>query len=170
MDITQQRAAPRPRPTRLVAKAAGRPVWGMAWHGIMLFPASLGRLASGLARGQWRIALRGLCGTALGAVGWFITVITGLAALNGFLYPLLDAHDYQHSWGGPTLIGAWAAHAALAVPLILATAWALRGLATLDTYNQQMLSGVVRRWWPVPLSLAVVFGAVQFVQAWVSQR
>ncbi|WP_053728894.1 hypothetical protein [Streptomyces sp. WM6378] len=83
---------------------------------------------------------------------------------------MLDTHEYRHSWGGPTLIGAWAVHAALAVPLVLAAAWALRGLATLDVYNQQELSGAKRRWWPVPLSLVVVFGVAQLVQAWVSQR
>ncbi|MGW2817870.1 hypothetical protein [Streptomyces sp. NPDC001415] len=173
MNITQQHTAPtrpRPVPARLVFRAGGKPVWAAAWHGITLFPFSLGRLVRGLVRGQWRTALRGLCGTALGAGGWFIAVITGMAALNGALYPLVDAHDYQHSWGGPTLMGAWAAHAVLAVPLVLATAWALRGLAALDTYNQQELSGAQRRWWPVPLSLAVTFGVAQLVQAWASQR
>jgi hypothetical protein len=53
-------------------------------------------------------------------------VATGLVWLplvpNGILYPLFDSANLNHSWGGPTLAGAWAVHLALGLALLLAVA------------------------------------------------
>lgn len=50
---------------------------------------------------------------------------------------LHDAHpwasDYYRAWGGPTLAGAWAVHAGLALVVVFpALAWAIRGLVRLQ--------------------------------------
>jgi hypothetical protein len=54
-------------------------------------------------------------------------VVTGAAwfplSVSGIFYPVLDAGDLQNSWGGPTLIGAWVTHLALAAALLLAVAF-----------------------------------------------
>jgi hypothetical protein len=51
-------------------------------------------------------------------------VVTGLAWVplipDGIFYPLFDSANLNHSWGGPTLAGAWAAHLALGLALLLA--------------------------------------------------
>jgi hypothetical protein len=53
-------------------------------------------------------------------------VATGLVWLplvpNGILYPLFDSANLNHSWGGPTLAGAWAVHLALGLALLLVVA------------------------------------------------
>ena|SRR5262245_23126871 len=41
---------------------------------------------------------------------------------NGILYPVFDRANLDHSWGGPTLIGAWAVHLALGVGVLLLVA------------------------------------------------
>jgi hypothetical protein len=38
---------------------------------------------------------------------------------SGILYPLFDAGNLHNSWGGPTLAGAWAAHFALGIGVLL---------------------------------------------------
>jgi len=53
-------------------------------------------------------------------------VATGLVWLplvpNGILYPIFDSANLNHSWGGPTLAGAWAVHLAFGLALLLAVA------------------------------------------------
>jgi thiosulfate reductase cytochrome b subunit len=53
-------------------------------------------------------------------------VVTGLVWLplvpNGILYPIFDSANLNHSWGGPTLAGAWAVHLAFGLALLLAVA------------------------------------------------
>jgi hypothetical protein len=53
-------------------------------------------------------------------------VVTGLVWLplipNGIFYPLFDSANLSHSWGGPTLAGAWAVHLAIGLGLLLAVA------------------------------------------------
>jgi len=43
-----------------------------------------------------------------------------IVLLRGVLYPALGSSDLEHSWGGPTLIGAWAVHLVIGVVLLLA--------------------------------------------------
>ncbi|MER6028240.1 hypothetical protein [Streptomyces sp. NPDC001851] len=106
---------------------------------------------------------------ALGLFGWTVALLAGQGLVNGLLYPVVDAHDYQHSWGGPTLVGAWLVHAAGAVALGVAALLVLRGVAAVDRANEQSLSGGRRRWWPVPLSAVLAVGAVLLAGAWLHQ-
>ena len=54
-------------------------------------------------------------------------VVTGVVwfplLVSGIFYPVFDAGNLQNSWGGPTLVGAWGTHLALAFGLLLAVAF-----------------------------------------------
>jgi hypothetical protein len=56
-------------------------------------------------------------------------VLTGLLwliiVLRGVLYPVTGADDLKDSWGGPTLVGAWAAHLGLGIVILLAVSFVL---------------------------------------------
>jgi hypothetical protein len=49
-------------------------------------------------------------------------VIWAFLLPNGVLYPIFDSANLNHSWGGPTLAGAWAVHFALGVGVLLVVA------------------------------------------------
>ncbi|MFD3514463.1 sensor domain-containing protein [Streptomyces sp. NPDC058657] len=53
-----------------------------------------------------------------------------LVALN-LGYPLRVDNDFARSWGGPTLAGAWAVHAAGGVVFLLLMPWVVKGLSAL---------------------------------------
>jgi len=54
-------------------------------------------------------------------------VVTGVVwfplLVSGIFYPVFDAGNLQGSWGGPTLVGAWLTHLALALGLLMAVAF-----------------------------------------------
>jgi len=54
---------------------------------------------------------------AVTGVVWFFLLHSGI------FYPVFDAGNLQNSWGGPTLVGAWVTHLALALGLLLAVAF-----------------------------------------------
>ncbi len=135
----------------------------------MLLPGSAARLLRTVSRGRFADASTALLGMGLGLVAWLIILISTQATVNGAFYPLLDAHDYENSWGGPTLVGAWAAHAALAVPVLVAAVWLLRGLVVLGSHDEELATRSTGRWWHRPLALLLaIAGAVLFV-AWLNQ-
>ncbi|MFD9220283.1 hypothetical protein ACFWDI_09775 [Streptomyces sp. NPDC060064] len=167
MEITQQSL--RRSAGSFVATTLGRPGRSWVWRGITLLPVSATRFMRAVSRGRLADAPTALLGTGLGLLAWFIILISTQAAVNGALYPLLDAHDYQNSWGGPTLAGAWAAHAALAVPILVAAVWLLRGLVVLGSDDQEPSTGSRSHWWSRPLALLLAAaGAVLFV-GWINQ-
>jgi hypothetical protein len=58
--------------------------------------------------------------------GWFIVVLN-------FGFPLRVDNDPAHSWGGPTMAGAWAVHAiAGGVTFLLLTPWLAKGFCALQ--------------------------------------
>lgn len=135
----------------------------------MLLPVALARLVAGVWTRQGPLVLRGGCGLALGLFGLAVTFLAGQATGNGLLYPLVDDHDYQHSWGGPTLLGAWAVHALLAVPVVLVALGALRGVTLADRALIREVPGERGPWWPIPLAGALGLLAVLLVNAWLHQ-
>ncbi|MEU6481089.1 hypothetical protein ABZ858_30310 [Streptomyces sp. NPDC047017] len=131
-----------------------------AGRGILVLPASLARLPTD--------AVRGCTGIGLGLFGWAITTLAVQGLINATLYPLVDAHDYQHSWGGPTLAGAWLAHIAVALPCELAALGILRGLTAADQASKPTPSRQ-RPWWPPVLSVAAVLMTVVLLYTWWQQ-
>jgi len=169
MDTTRRHEAHRITPASVVGSLVGASAWAAAGKGLLLLPASVKRLAVGIRQSRGADAARGGCGIVLGLFGWAVALLAAQGLFNGLLYPLVDAHDYQHSWGGPTLVGAWVVHAAVAVPVAVAALAVLRGMAAVDRANEQSLSGRRRRWWPIPLSALVAVGLVLFFTSWLHQ-
>ncbi|MFH8568297.1 hypothetical protein [Streptomyces sp. NPDC017993] len=167
MERTQQ--SPGTPAREFVAKTVGRPGLATVGRGITLLPVSAGRFLRELSRGRFADALSALPAVGLGLVAWFIVLISAQAAVNGALYPLVDAHDYRHSWGGPTLAGAWAAHAALAVPVVVAAVWLLRVLVALGSHDQPASAGSPPRRRHLPLSLLLVAAGAVLLVAWLHQ-
>jgi hypothetical protein len=66
-----------------------------------------------------------------------------LGVLLNLAYPLRPGtlDTYQHSWGGPTLAGAWAVHAAGGLVFLLVTPWAVRATTRLQGGLVQRLLG-----------------------------
>ncbi|WNM41733.1 hypothetical protein RMN56_10495 [Micromonospora halotolerans] len=111
---------------------------------VVAVPRALGAL-DGAARRPGR--LRGL-GRALLALPVAVAstaltaVLAYLVLINVLAYPIrpwlglgeqIGTAWYAHAWGGPTLAGAWATHAALVLLLVVPPmVWAVRGLTALQ--------------------------------------
>ncbi|WP_246096056.1 hypothetical protein [Streptomyces botrytidirepellens] len=98
-----------------------------------------------------------------------MALLAGQALFNALLYPLVDAHDYQRSWGGPTLVGAWLVHAAVAVPVVVAALGVLRGTVAADRAHERLVSVGRRPAWPILLSAVVAVGSALLLNAWLHQ-
>jgi hypothetical protein len=184
--------SPPPRAWRALA-AAGR---GSAYC-LMLLPAAAIALTAvvagraGTAAGWWlklrerilgaspqRPIRRVRGGAVLGHA--LLSALLGVAALvplgvellmllRGLLYGLVDRGPYDHSWGGPSLAGAWLAHFAVGVPFTVVAALALVGLAAVHQRLTAALAGQRRAPWLVPVALLAPLPAVVFFIAWLHQ-
>ena len=168
VDIRRQ-GTHRPDRLPLVTRFLGASAWREAAKGSVLLPVALRRLVVGVREHRGTLVLRAGCSAALGLFGFAVTLLAGQAAGNGLLYPLIDAHDYQHSWGGPTLLGAWAVHALVAVPVVLAALGALRGVTAADRALARPMPLGRRRWWLMPLAGLLGMLAVLLLNAWLHQ-
>lgn len=174
MEITQKPRHPSVSSVVATTSSAVSTTLGQAgrswvWRGLRLSPVSAVRFVRAVSRRRYATASVALLDVGLGLVAWLIILAGTQVALNGALYPLLDAHDYQHSWGGPTLVGAWAVHAALAVPTVLGVIWLVRGLVVLSSHDQERSAAPRPHWWSRPLAvLLIAAGAALFV-GWIHQ-
>jgi hypothetical protein len=68
-----------------------------------------------------------------------------LVPLN-LAYPLRPGtiDSYQHAWGGPTLAGAWAVHAAGGLVFLFAAPWIVKGVTWLQGRRMRRLLGAGR--------------------------
>jgi hypothetical protein len=66
-----------------------------------------------------------------------------LGVVLNLAYPLRPGtmDSYQHSWGGPTLAGAWAVHAVGGLGFLLVTPWVVRAATRLQGGLVQRLLG-----------------------------
>jgi hypothetical protein len=83
---------------------------------------------------RWgRLTTHSLLTSMIGALCWVLVALAGPnTARNVLLYPITDGDDVARAWGGPTIAGAWAVHAALALLLLPVGLWLLRGLTGLQ--------------------------------------
>lgn len=145
--LTPWRVAYRPETLRRLA-------WSIVAvpHAVVALPNALRRpdRARGLARALLALPVA-LAGSALTGTLAFLVLINvlaypfrpwlGLGQSNGDIW----ADRYADSWGGPTLAGAWATHAALILLLVVPPmAWAVRGLTTLQWRLTRPASRTVR--------------------------
>jgi hypothetical protein len=79
---------------------------------------------------RWgRVVLHALLTAMIGALCWLLAALAGPNTVrNVLLYPITDGDDVATAWGGPTLAGAWAVHAAGALLLLPLELWLLRAL------------------------------------------
>ncbi|MEV5834680.1 hypothetical protein [Nocardia sp. NPDC052112] len=105
----------------------------------------------------------------LGVLTWFLAFLAAIAAVRGIGYPLIADNDLEHSWGGPTLAGAWAVHALLGVGLLPAWGLVLAGLGAVQVRLTRRLLGRYGPWWPIPVSLLLAAGGVLLFIAWLRQ-
>ena len=108
-----------------------------------------GRLLGGPPPGRARVP--GSVGYALlslplGVLGLWLAFLLVPNTIRNLLYGVFPEGDYSHAWGGPTLAGAWAVHAAGALALVPVGLWLLRGLTALQRRLADALLG------PAPLS------------------
>jgi len=83
---------------------------------------------------------------------------------------VVDHGPYDHSWGGPSLAGAWLAHAAVSLPFAAAALGLLWLVAELDTrLGAHLLRGERPRAWVWPTALLACAGGALFVVAWIHQ-
>ncbi|MGQ4615777.1 hypothetical protein [Nocardia sp. R7R-8] len=100
----------------------------------------------------------------VGLLAWFLAFLAVLGAFRGVCYPLVARDDFENSWGGPTLAGAWAVHAALGLGLLPAWLLLLAGLGALQLWLTRGLLGRNGPRWPVPVAVAMIAGgALLFV-------
>jgi hypothetical protein len=110
-------------------------------------------LAPPPGRDRWhRVITHALLTSMIGVLCWVLVALAGPNTVrNVLLYPITDDSDVARAWGGPTLAGAWAVHAALALLLLPVELWMLRGLSGLQgrlTARLLGISGYEQDLWP----------------------
>jgi hypothetical protein len=72
-----------------------------------------------------------------------LTVYLWLLVPANLAYPLRPGtmDSYQHSWGGPSLAGAWAVHAAVGVVFLFVTPWIVKAITWLQGRLARRLLG-----------------------------
>jgi hypothetical protein len=109
-----------------------------------------------------------------------ISLLLGAAALvplgvelafvaRGVLYGLVDHGPYNHSWGGPSRAGAWAAHFLISLPMAAAGVLVLIGIAAVHQRLAPVLAGRRPARWVIPAALAIPVPAVALFIAWLHQ-
>jgi hypothetical protein len=75
-----------------------------------------------------------------------LTLYLWLLVPANLAYPLRPGtmDSYQHSWGGPSLAGAWAVHAAGGVLFLFATPWMIKAVTWLQGRLARRLLGAGR--------------------------
>ncbi|MFE3517728.1 NUDIX hydrolase [Streptomyces sp. NPDC059166] len=148
----------------LVMAAAGRGGFARALLGAG--PAA----GSGTPRpGGTRTAAHAGATALLGVLSLLLTgvLLTGVA--RGPFYGLVEHGPYEHSWGGPGRTGAWVAHFAVSVPVVLAAMAALYGVAGLQCRLTAPLRGERRGRWVVPAVLVCCAAGALFAVAFSRQ-
>lgn len=97
----------------------------------------------------------------IGLLACFVALPATVTTVRGFAYPLVTSGPYGDAWGGPTLAGAWAVHAAVGIALLPVWVALLAGIGTVQRHLAVRLLGRGGPWWPIPV--AVLVGAVEAV-------
>ncbi|WP_378729605.1 hypothetical protein [Nocardia brasiliensis] len=116
-----------------------------------------------------RAVLHSVLGAALGLLSWFFAFLAVVGLVRGVCYPLVASDDYENSWGGPTLTGAWSVHALIGIAMLPVWLLLLAGLGTLQVRVARGLLGRAGPRWPVPVALLLCAAGVLFFLAWLQQ-
>lgn len=107
----------------------------------------------------------GVLTSAMGMVSWFLVVLLGMAVVRGAFYGFVEDGPFgPGTWGGPTKAGAWAAHAAISVPIVVALLAVFRGIHALHL-------ALTRRagWWVLPATISVCVAGMALIWSWLQQ-
>jgi hypothetical protein len=116
------------------------------------------------------LVLHGVSSLVLGVVCWFLVMMLVLAVVRGPFYGFVEQGPYgPGTWGGPTKAGAWAVHAAIAVPLIPVLGFALRGIALLQAATVRRLYGSFTPWWTIPATAVLTVAGLVLLYSWTQQ-
>lgn len=116
-----------------------------------------------------RCVFHSVLSAGVGVVAWFLIMLTALGLVRGLAYPLVAAGDYETSWGGPTLPGAWLVHAV--VSLVIAPVF-LAIVALLGRLQLRLTRTVLGRagsWWVIPAAVVLTAAGALSFAAWVRQ-
>jgi hypothetical protein len=116
-----------------------------------------------------RVVVHGALGVLVGLLSWWLVWMALVATARGPFYGLVVPGPYDDAWGGPNLVGAWAAHAWVWVATVLVVGLLLEGLGLLHVRLTEHLLGGRRRAWVVPVAVVVAGAAVLLVVAWWHQ-
>jgi hypothetical protein len=119
--------------------------------------------------GAARLLAHALLCVPLGLLALIPVGLEILFVLRGVLYPLVDRGPYNHSWGGPSVGGAWLAHFGVGVPLAVAGVGALWLLGRLHSRLAGWTWGRKVGLGPFITTAAASVGGVALVIAWIHQ-
>ena len=145
--------------------------------------ALMGRTATSCAAsprwcevGVWRLFGLGVAGClGLGwsvpcwVVSWFLAVLLVMAVVRGAFYGFVeDGPLGAGTWGGPTMAGAWAVHAAVSVPIIAGLLFVFRGIGWLHGALVRRLYGLAGEW-VLLATISVCAGSLCLMWSWIQQ-
>ena len=94
-----------------------------------------------------RVLAHALLRLPLDLLSLALTAYLWLLVVSNLAYPLrpgMTSSSYQDAWGGPTLAGAWAVHAAGGLLFLFAIPWILKGTTALQGRLTRRLLGAGR--------------------------
>lgn len=114
--------------------------------------------------------LSGLMSLALGLLGWFLVMILVIAVVRGPFFGFVEDGPFgPATWGGPTMAGAWAVHAGVAVPVIVALPFVLRGLGSLQAAAIRRIYGSETSHLVPPATILLATAGAFLFYAWTQQ-
>ena len=130
--------------------------------------SSVGRPRGGSRWG--RVVTQALLTSLIGLLCCLLVALAGPNTVRNVLpYPITDGSGAARSWGGPTVAGAWAVHAALALVILPVELWMIRGLTGLQGRLTARLLGADRTWWVLPVAVLVAVLGLLILRAFINQ-
>lgn len=127
------------------------------------------RTGSGSEPGAGELFGFGLVSSVLGVLSWFLVMLLVMAVVRGPFYGLVEHGPFgPGTWGGPTLAGAWAAHAAISVPIIVALLFVFRAVEWLHTALVRRLYNSAGQW-VLPATISVCAAGLLLIWSWIQQ-
>jgi hypothetical protein len=114
--------------------------------------------------------LHAMVSSGIGLLSWFLLLIFALAVVRGPFYGFVEDGPFgPGTWGGPTKVGAWAVHAAVAVPLIVLLPLVLRGVGLLQAALIRRHYGSKVSPLVLPATVLLTAGGLLLFWSWTQQ-
>ncbi|MDT2005976.1 hypothetical protein FXW78_16765 [Rhodococcus opacus] len=152
----------------LGATATGRHHWAARWQRDAADRGGFQQV--GERPPSWvRVLTHSVLSLLVGTVAWFLAFLSLIAAFRGLFYGLITDGSYEHSWGGPTLAGAWLVHLVLGLLLVPVVLCLLRAVAVLLAGLTRRLLGDSGPAWAVPVALVLAAAGALLFRSWLHQ-